>query len=97
MEPKTFRKLLQQSLKEMEKNQTVLLTRGDKIRKEDIHLYNKVYQALKDVLQRVAAGEDASQMIQQKNIFVMHESFFMDLFETHRFPRLFKLFEYVGG
>lgn len=93
---KEFRKLLKDALKEMEKNQTVLLIRGDKIQEGDLPLYCKMYKALQEVKEQLEAGIDLQQMIRHKNmnIFFKHESFFMDLFETHCFNKLFDLFEY---
>lgn len=96
---KELMELLKDSLEEMKENQAVLLTRGDKIREVDIHLYPKMYHSLKNVLyvlERVETEKDVIQVIRHKNMDICekHESFFMDLFETHRFNKLFELFEY---
>lgn len=88
--------LLNACLKEMRENQTVLLKRGDKFQKDEQLLFGKMYMAFKEMAAELEVGEDVAEMIRHKNlnIFEPHESFFMDLFETHQFGKLFEFFEY---
>lgn len=88
--------LIKKALKEMEQKQVVLLIRGDLVHREDLPLYKEMYNALKDVQVRLKENKDLEKTIgdMNTNIFMKHESFFMDLFDTNEFPWLFNLFEY---
>lgn len=88
--------LIKDSLKEMEENKCVLLTRGDLIQDKEVPLYRMMYQKISELEDMVAGGEELSKVIRHKelNIFMKNESFFMELFDTRSFPKLFDLFEY---
>lgn len=88
--------LFQKALDEMKENWQVILTRGDKILKSDLKLYGPIYHELVLTKKLLEEGEEVSKVIRHKNlnIFNPYESFFMDLFETKRFPILFELYEY---
>lgn len=88
--------LLILSLNEMEKNQCIILTRGDLIMESDRDLYGKAYQQLMDLLKKFDTFSDVKEIVRYKNteIFFKNESFFMDLFETRKFPAMFDLFEF---
>lgn len=83
------------AIQEMKEKQVVLLKRGDLIKEEQIPLYKEVLNELietKWYLRQIGNVKEAYRYL-QLNVFMKHESFFMDLFETNEFPSLFDLFE----
>ena len=98
MKPKNKRKellkLLDKSIKEMEDNRLLLLIREDIIHREDNHLYKEMYHVLKEFRDRLHDGEDAEVILEEKtDVIDKNRSFFMDLFDTHSYPKLFELYE----
>ena len=92
---KELLRLLNKSVKEMEDNRLLLLIREDIIHQEDNYLYKEMYHALRKLRDRLKGGESAVIIMREKiDVFVKHESFFMDLFDTHSYPNLFELYEY---
>lgn len=86
---------LSKAIQEMKEKQTVLLTRGDLIKEEQIPLYKNSYKELIEAKWFLKQTGDvkATYRYLTMNVFMKNESFFMDLFETNEFPRLFDLFE----
>lgn len=94
---KVFVSLMRDALAEMKNNQTILLKRGDLFREDVRDLYKRMYEEIEethDYLAGEGTVKDAYRYL-QLNVFMKHESFFMDLFETNEFPVLFELFEFV--
>lgn len=92
----TFISIIDKALTEMETQQVVLLKRGDLIEREKLPLFKEMYEEIKEIrtyLETGGAIEKAYRHLQM-NVFMKHEAFFMDLFETKSFPELFELFEY---
>lgn len=88
-------KHLENAINEMLKKYVVILKRGDLIDEEKIPLYKETIHELIDT-ERFLGGKGTPNEVYrhlQLNVFMKHESFFMDLFETNEFPQLFELFE----
>lgn len=83
------------AISEMNEKKTILVTRGDLIKEEQIPLYKEAVQELKEVIWYLRQGGNTNDAYRHlsMNLFMKYESFFMDLFETNEFPKLFDLFE----
>lgn len=89
--------VLGKAINEMEQKKIVLLKRGDLIKEEMFGLYKDAIEEFKTVaeyLNSPSGDIKKSYRYLQMNVFMKHESFFMDLFETNEFPYLFELFEF---
>jgi hypothetical protein len=93
---KRFLSLINKALSEMKEEQVVLLKRGDLFGDEQRNLYKEMYEEIKEVQHFIKEGGLVNKGYRhlQMNIFMKHESFFMNLFETQQFPVLFELFEF---
>ena len=92
---KELLKLLNKSVKELEDNRLLLLIREDIIHQEDNHLYKEIYHELKNLRDRLKDGANAASIMKEKiDVFEKHQSFFMDLFDTHEYPNMFDLYEF---
>jgi hypothetical protein len=93
---KRFLSLMNKALSEMKEEQVVLLKRGDLFGDEQRNLYKEMYEEIKEVQHFIKEGGLVNKGYRhlQMNIFMKHESFFMNLFETQQFPILFELFEF---
>jgi hypothetical protein len=91
-----FLSLITNALSEMKEQQTVLLKRGDLFRERERELFKSQYHEIKDILDFVKHNGSVEKGYRhlQMNVFMKHESFFMNLFETQKFPILFELFEF---
>lgn len=91
-----FLSLTENALNEMKENQSVLLKRGDLFSGDDNRLYKEMYEEIKEVQHFVQQNGDLNKGYRhlQMNVFMKHESFFMNLFDTRHFPVLFELFEF---
>lgn len=92
---KTWQSHLTKAIDEMKQNKVVLLTRGDLIREEQIPLYSELMKEFEEAKRHLMNTGDVQMTYRYlfSNVFMKHESFFMDLFETKKFPHLFELFE----
>lgn len=88
--------LLEQTLEELKNNQLILLKRGDVVESSQKHLYKETSNELETVKEFVETNGDVTQAYRfmQINLFMKHENFYMNLFDTKMFPRLFELFEF---
>ena len=91
-----FISLINKALSEMKQNQVILLKRGDLIDDDQRNLYKDMDREIEEVRRFVRNGGTVKEGYRhlQMNIFMKHETFFMNLFETQNFPVLFELFEY---
>lgn len=86
---------ISKAIEELNEKQFVLVTRGDLLEDNAPELYAKAIQELNEVkwyLQQVGEAREAYRYLSLE-VFMKHESFFMDLFESNEFPNLFELFE----
>lgn len=90
---------LGKAMEELKNNQTILVTRGDLFGEEEVTLYKFAIRELTETKSYLKGGGDVEKAYRflQQNVFMRHESFFMDLFETRQFPQLFDLFEKEPG
>lgn len=88
--------LVKKSIKEMEDNKMIIIERGDLFDDGyDTQKYAEALYGLYDVNNYLEDGglyKTAGKFLEQS--FFKDETFFMNLFETERFPYLFDLFEY---
>ncbi|PGQ88210.1 hypothetical protein [Priestia megaterium] len=93
-------KLVKGAMNEMKENKGVVLIRADKFQEREAINYGVMYSALSIIQGLLEHGlhgpVEVAKVVRHKNlaIFEKYETMCMDLFETHRFPILFELYEY---
>ena len=93
-EKTAIKRLIKDALKEMKQKQIILLERGDFVSGDDIPLLKEMYSSISGLLEKEWSDKEEFVRYKNEQIFEPNESFFLSLFDTQEFIRLFDLYEF---